>query len=42
MEKKADLRDFEHGMNVGARQAGASTSETADRLEQTSLGFTEV
>ena len=41
MEKKGDLRGFEHSVVVSARQAGGSISETADRLEFTSLGFTE-
>ncbi len=39
MGKKGDLSDFEHGMVVGARQAGLSISKTAD-LTQPSLGFT--
>lgn len=30
MGKKCDLSDFEHGMIVGARQAGLNISETAD------------
>jgi len=30
--KKGDLSDFEHGMVVGARQAGLSISATADLL----------
>lgn len=30
MGKKGDLRDFEHGMVVTARQAGLSNSESAD------------
>ncbi len=33
MGKKGDLRDFEHGMVVGARQAGLSISKIADLLE---------
>ncbi len=32
MGKKRDLSDFEHGMVVGARQAGLSISITADLL----------
>ncbi len=28
MGKKGDLSDFEHGMIVGARQAGLSISQT--------------
>ncbi len=32
MGKKGDLSDFEHGMVVGARQAGLSISKTADLL----------
>ncbi len=32
MGKKGDLSDFECDMVVGARQAGLSTSETADLL----------
>ncbi len=30
--EERDLRDFEHGMVVGARRAGLSISETADLL----------
>ena len=30
--KNGDLRDFDHGMIVGARQGGLSISETADLL----------
>ncbi len=33
MGKKGDLSDFEHGMVVGAIQAGLSISKTADLLE---------
>ncbi len=32
MGKKEDLRDFEHGMVVGARRSGLSISKTADLL----------
>ncbi len=32
MEMKGDLRDFEHGMVVGARRAGLTISKTADLL----------
>lgn len=32
MGKKCDLSDFEHGIAVGARLAGLSISEAADRL----------
>ncbi len=32
MGKKGDLRDFEHGMVVGARRAALSISKTADLL----------
>ncbi len=32
MGRKGDLSDFEHGMVVGARQAGLSISKTADLL----------
>ncbi len=32
MGKKGDLSDFERGMVVGARQAGLSSSKTADLL----------
>ena len=30
--RKCDLRDFDHGMIVGARQGGLGISETADLL----------
>lgn len=32
IEMKCDLRDFECGLDVGARQTGMSISETADLL----------